>query len=166
MPNFDFADECKAIRTEIKDVGEGVHALGLGLARVETRLTAHEDRHNRDDSTAALRRAKDSTAPAKQRSVDMSAIAKIAAGIGIAVAMGLSAWTFGTSASAEDVKAAVRTGSAVIIEAAADVASERAKAVIETEGVATGEEIQELTEVLRALMDPRPVTAPPEAGEE
>lgn len=118
-PNFDVAEECRAIRTEIKSVNDGVHALGLGLARVETRLTAHEERHDRDDAVAAIRaRRGDSNAPRRSSSLDLGTVAKVAAGIGIAIAVGLSAYTSSTAPDAGDVNAAAKAAASAIVEVA------------------------------------------------
>ena len=148
---------CDNLTGTLDKLGTDVAVLRTDVAVVKSEAKAHREQHERDEITGVvnLRRAKDSAAPAaKQRALDMSIVAKIAAGIGIAIAVALSAWTSGTAASTEDVKAAVRTGAAVIIEAAADVAAEKAQTVINEGGVASSEEIQEIADLLRAILEP------------
>ena len=147
---------CDKLSGTLDKLGTDVAVLRTDVAVVKSEAKAHREQHERDEITGVinLRRAKASDPPAaKKRAVDMSIVAKIAAGIGIAIAVALSAWTSGTAASTEDVKAAVRTGAAVIIEAAADVAAEKAKTVIGEEGVASSEEIREIADLLRAILE-------------
>lgn len=88
---------------------------------IDKRLDGVESRER--EATASQRRHKDSDPPRRQqRGVDMAIVARVAAGIGIAIAVALSAWTSGTSASSADVQRmaveAARAAAVVVVEAA------------------------------------------------
>jgi hypothetical protein len=112
-----------AVRLEQAKQGERWTQHAVQHGAIDKRLDGIEGRE-REDATGRVTppRRSDSDSP-RRRGVDMAIVAKIAAGIGVAIAVALSAWTSGNSATAEDVHAvatqAARAAAAVVVESAA-----------------------------------------------